>query len=146
MINPAVQTAPNDQQSQPAPSVQQSQSVPPRKEVEKRHMDAEGFTIPPKHLIRRVTSTPCYHFYSATRLLKARTQPHSSTRVNSALSYAQIVNNQPAALRQPTDSSPDGSGLQSARNIIRFSSRTVQGFLLNSHTTKRFISPLSSGQ
>ncbi|GIY76948.1 hypothetical protein CDAR_265181 [Caerostris darwini] len=55
--SPTAQTANSDQQSQPAPNAQQSQTVPPRKGGGKRQMDSEGFTIPPKHLIRRVTST-----------------------------------------------------------------------------------------
>ncbi|GIY84447.1 hypothetical protein CDAR_278791 [Caerostris darwini] len=55
--SPAAQSATNNQQVQPAPSVQHNQTVPPRKGGGKRHMDSEGFTIPPKHLIRRVTPT-----------------------------------------------------------------------------------------
>ncbi|GIY46041.1 hypothetical protein CEXT_578701 [Caerostris extrusa] len=51
------QSADNVPTSQPAPSVQHSQNVPPRKGGSKRQMDSQGFTVPPKHLIRRVTST-----------------------------------------------------------------------------------------
>ncbi|GIY58990.1 hypothetical protein CEXT_678481 [Caerostris extrusa] len=43
--------------SNPAPNAQQHKSVPPRKGGEKRSMDSEGFRAPPKHVIRRMTST-----------------------------------------------------------------------------------------
>ncbi|GIY10069.1 hypothetical protein CDAR_64231 [Caerostris darwini] len=74
--SPAAQSANNKQQAQPAPSVQQNQTVPPRKGGGKRHMDSEGFTIPPKHLIRRVT--PTLPSTSTTDSLPAGSNTHFS--------------------------------------------------------------------
>ncbi|GIX81114.1 hypothetical protein CDAR_64781 [Caerostris darwini] len=140
--SPAAQTANSYQQAQPAPSVQQSQTVPPRKGGGKRQMDSEGFTIPPKHLIWRESTT------STSQQDFPRTQPQPSTRVTTELSYAQIVNNKPAAQQRTVSlpTPPRWEWLAVNPQYYQILLSNCSKFFQNSRTTTRFISPLSSGQ
>ncbi|GIX98070.1 hypothetical protein CDAR_371891 [Caerostris darwini] len=99
--SPAAQSATNNHQTPPVPNVQHNQTVPPRKGGGKRHMDSEGFTIPPKHLIRRIT--PTLPSTSATDSMPtgSTTPFHTLSPTNTMDVADDTVPEQPRKLRVP---------------------------------------------